>query len=418
MSKSTAHDTVWDVMVIGGGPAGMMAAATAAARGKRVVLLEKNQTLGKKLLITGGGRCNITNNTPDIRELAARYKGYGKFLLSALAQHAVTDTITWFAERGLTLVEENEGRLFPVTQSAQSVWDVLVAALRTEQVVVRSRFAVAHITQLPTGGFTAVSTAGVSVSASTCVVAVGGSARPETGSTGDGFLWLRDLGHTVSENNFALVPITVADAWVTQSSGVSLSGVKVSVYADGKKQSVSVGKVLCTHVGLSGPLILNQSKKIGELLTHSAVTLRIDLLPATDAGALKVALQALLLASANKKIKNVLRELVVSTLAQPLLALAAIDGETPCHSVKKEERARLLALIKAMPVAVTGLLGPDKAVVSAGGVSPEEIDFKTMQSRLIPGLFVVGDMINIDRPSGGYSLQLCWTTGYIAGTNV
>ncbi len=409
---------VYDVIVIGGGPAGMTAAITAAKRGKRVILLEKNQTLGKKLLITGGGRCNVTNNKPVITELAGMYKGQGKFLLSAFAQHGVTETMTWFRERGLTFVEENEGRLFPVTHRAQSVWDVLVSELREHSVEVRSRCAVVDVRPTSTGGFIIRCRSGECYESHTCVVAVGGSARPETGSTGDGFVWLRNLGHTVQENNFALVPIMVADAWVKTVSGVSLNGVKVSLYAEGKKVSGGVGKILFTHVGLSGPFILNQSKKIGELLSHSLVTLKIDLLPGLDAGELKQRFQTLLEDASNKKIKNVLSTLIPSTLCKPMLALAVIDGETACHSIKKEDRARLLLLLKAVPITVTGLLGPEKAVVSAGGVSPTEIDFKTMQSRRVPGLFVVGDMIDIDRPSGGYSLQLCWTSGTIAGNNV
>lgn len=409
---------MYDVIIIGGGPAGMTAAITAAARGKLVLLLEKNPTLGKKLLITGGGRCNVSNNKPDIKALAAMYKGYGKFLLSAFAQYGVTETTVWFKDRGLSFVEENDGRLFPETLRAQSVWDVLVSAVKAAKVDVRCRFAVAGIELLPAGGFAVMNTSGVRFESHTCIVAAGGSARPETGSTGDGFTWLRNLGHTVQENNYALVPITVADTWVKTVSGVSLSGVKVTLYADGKKQSASEGKILCTHVGLSGPLILNQSKKIGELLSHSAVTLGIDLVPEQDAGELKKSLQTLFQDVSNKKIKNVLGTIIPSALCKPLLSVAGIDGETPCHSVKKEDRARLLVLLKAVPVTVTGLLGPDKAVVSAGGVSPTEIDFKTMQSRVIPGLYVVGDMIDIDRPSGGYSLQLCWTTGTIAGNQV
>ncbi len=418
MNNNRVEETVWDVAVIGGGPAGMMAAVTAAGRGKRVLLLEKNQTLGKKLLITGGGRCNVSNNKPDIKKLASMYKGQGKFLLSAFSQHAVRDTTDWFTVRGLTFIEENEGRLFPVTKSAQSVWEVLVNELGKQKVVVRSRSKVIGIEKLSTGNFAIRVSEGVPVIARACVVAVGGSARPETGSTGDGFLWLQTLGHTVTLNNYALVPITVADMWVKTVSGVSLTGVKVSVYADGKKQSAVVGKILFTHVGLSGPLILNQSKKIGELLAHSTVTLKLDLLPDTDAGALKAVLQELFLDSTNKKIKNVLKDFVPSTLTKPLLQLADIDGETPCHSVKKEERTQLLRLLKALPLTVTGLLGPDKAVISAGGVSPAEIDFKTMQSRKVPGLYLVGDMINIDRPSGGYSLQICWTTGVVAGSQI
>jgi predicted Rossmann fold flavoprotein len=417
--SSTVKKTVghFDVLVIGGGPAGMMAAVTAAARGKSVLLLEKNPTLGKKLLITGGGRCNVTNNKTAVRHMLGQYGAAAKFLFSAFAQHAVPDTIAWFAARGVTLVEENDGRLFPSTNSAQTIFTTLQQELKQTGVTVRTRAKVSSVMK-DVAGFVVTLESGEVCFGKTCVVASGGTSRPETGSTGDGFSWLATLGHQVVPNQYTLVPLLATNEWVRVVSGVTLSNVKMTVYADTKKHSVHSGKILFTHVGLSGPTILNLSKAVGDMLQHSAVTIKIDLLPDLDAGALKLALRDLCTRSSNKMIKNALADLVPSALVTTLLVQAAIPGDTPCHSVQTPARSALAKLIAALPVHISGLQGADKAIVSSGGVQPEEINFKTMESRVTPGLFVVGDMLDINRPSGGYSLQLCWTTGFVAGEHV
>ena len=410
---------VWDVVVVGGGPAGMMAAAQAAARGRAVLLLEKNQKLGKKLLITGGGRCNVTNNKPEVRTMLTQYKSGGKFLFSAFAQFAVDETIEFFTTRNLPLKEENEGRLFPETEKAESVWRVLVEGLQQSGVTVKSGSTVTRIMKDKlTGNFVITLKQGEVFEARACVVATGGTSHPETGSTGEGFKWLENFGHTVVENNFALVPLALADAWAKKLGGVTLRDIKLTVTADGKKESSHLGKLLFTHFGVSGPTILNLSREIGELLTHSRVTLLLDLFPKLDNGALREKLQNLLTTESNKKIKNILGQLIPAALVGPILGLAEIDAEMANHSVLRDERLKLVQLLKAIPLQVKGLLGADKAVISAGGVKLEEINFKTMESRLVPGLYLVGDILNIDRPSGGYSLQLCWTTGFVAGTNI
>jgi predicted Rossmann fold flavoprotein len=245
------------------------------------------------------------------------------------------------------------------------------------------------------------------------VLATGGYARPDTGSTGDGFLWLKKLGHTVVPNNDALVPVAINEEWVKKLSGLTLPEVKVSVWAEGKKQVSKVGRVLFTHFGVTGPLILNLSKQIGDLLSYEEVELRLDLFPQYDAGEFKVYLRALL--ESNKKLQNALAEALPLQLVRELLETLGIDGETPCHSVRKETRTQLLLYLKAVPLSVSGLLGADKAIVSSGGVMLEEVDFRTMESKKIARLYIVGDLLNINRPSGGYSLQLCWSTGYVAG---
>ena len=417
----------WDVIVIGGGPAGIMAAGRAAEKGRKVLLLEKNPTLGKKLLVTGGGRCNVTNNKPEMRGMVVEYKGNDQFLFSAFSQFGVAEALEFFHTRGMPTKEENEGRIFPVSNKAKSVHDVLVQYMKEGGVKVQCGAAVSSILVNPKTKHFEISAGGGSayggkngekIIAKAVIVATGGLSRPETGSTGEGFAWLKKLGHTIIDNDFALVPIALKDAWAKKLGGVVLDGIKISVFQNEQKQSAQIGKLLFTHFGISGPTVLVMSKEIGELLQYGEVTIMLDLFPKLDHGALKVKLQELLVAQSNKKLKNVFGKLVPSALVAHLLELAKIDGETPNHSVSHDDRIALVALLKAVPLNVKGLLGADKAVISSGGVALEEVNFKTMQSRLVPNLYLVGDGLNIDRPTGGYSLQLCWTTGYVAGNSV
>lgn len=420
---------VWDVVVIGGGPAGMMAAGRAAERGRRVLLLEKNVGLGKKLLITGGGRCNVTNNRPEVRTMLAKYKGSDKFLYSAFAQFGVHEAISFFESRGLRLKEEAEGRMFPMSNMARSVWEVLVAYMKRGSVEVRTRTKVVSIAYDPRAQQVIVTQRDApAVRARSCIVATGGTSRPETGSTGEGFLWLKKLGHSIVKNNVALVPIALKDSWTKKLAGVTLTDVKLTTFKNGAKQKIYKGKLLFTHVGISGPTVLNMSTEVGELLygtegseyvekSSNDVIIALDLFPNDDIGAMREKVLALLTAQSNKKIKNALSKLVPSSLVEPILALAHIDGETPNHSVRSSQRKVLVQLLKAVPLSVAGLLGKDKAIVSSGGVPLREVNFKTMQSRFLSQLYVVGDVLNINRPSGGYSLQLCWTTGHVAGNN-
>lgn len=407
---------VWDVVVIGGGPAGMMAAARASERGRSVILLEKNSRLGKKLSITGGGRCNVTNNKPNVREMLSSYKTSGKFLFSTFMQHGVAETVQWFAARGVPLVEENHGRLFPETNSAETICTALVSELVATGVVVETKITVKDISyDKKKGEFTISLAKGGPLRCLACVVATGGTSRPDTGSTGDGFGWLGSLGHTVVENDLALVPVTIKDRWVSRISGVTLDSVNIALYVDDKKHQSAKGKILFTHVGVSGPTVLNMSKQVSELLKTGPVTMKIDLFPTLDSGSLKDRWQESLTAKSNQKVKNILSDYVPAALAKVILELAGVDGETPGHSVRSDDRKRLVMLVKNLPLSVKGLLGPDKAVVSSGGVALTEIDFKTMSSRLVPKLYLVGDVLDIERPSGGFSLQLCWSTGYVAG---
>ncbi len=402
-------------MVIGGGPAGMMAAGRAAELGAKVLLLEKNASLGKKLLITGGGRCNVTNGELDNKKLLARFKDSGKFLFSPFSQWSVKETLDFFHAKNMPTKEEAEQRVFPLSNTAQSVWDVLVAYMKERGVVVMKN-AVVQKLHGKEGNVSAVELRdGRMIQARSYILATGGISHPETGSTGDGYAWLKNLGHKVHEARASLVPIALKDVRVKRAAGATLSDAKITLYQNNVKQAQGRGKVLFTHVGLSGPGILNMSRDIGELLKYGAVEIEIDTVPNMGYEKVNAELQAAFKEHHNKKIRNALKSVASPILAPLILDGAQINQEKPCNSVTREERMRLLKELKHLRFEVKGLLGLEKAIITAGGVDLEEVDFKTMRSRLFPNLYLVGDILNINRPSGGYSLQLCWTTGFVAG---
>lgn len=403
-----------DVVVIGGGPAGMMAALSAMQTSATVVLLEKNNVLGKKLLITGGGRCNVTNNKPVVREMLSMYKAEGKYLFSTFMQHGVKETLDWFTGHGVDTVEENEGRLFPSTKKAETIQQALVQALAKSDVQVMSESMVSAIIKTD-DGFTINLSGGGTIEAKKCIVATGGTTRPETGSTGEGMRWLAALGHTIVPNSFALVPLTLKSDWTQTLSGLTLADIKLTIVADDKKHSSQEGKVLFTHVGVTGPTILNMSKTVGDLLEYADVTIKLDMFPGKDPAAVDQIIKDVFAADSNKKIRNALSQLFPAAFVKAVLEQCQIDAETKCNSVSRADRIKLGQYVKGVPLPVKGLLGKDKAIVSAGGVDLDEVDFKTMESKVVPGLYVIGDVLNINRPSGGYSLQLCWTTGAVAG---
>lgn len=407
---------MWDVAVIGGGPAGMMAAGRAAELGKRVILLEKNPELGRKLLITGGGRCNVANAEFDTRALLAKYGRASQFLASPFSQWAAEESIAFFNERGMPTHIEAGKRVFPESNSARSVWNVLVAYMKRGGVRVATEAAVVGL-EAADGRITGIRLKGSrSVRAKNYILATGGTSRPETGSTGDGYVWLKKLGHTVNDAHSALVPVALKDARVRRAAGVALQSAKITLYQEGEKQDVRTGKILFTHTGLSGPAVLNMSRAIGELLKYGGVVLEVDLLPASGYEKVNAVLLASLHEHANKKVRNALSPLVPPALVPLVLEIADIPEDTPAHTVTRAARVRLMKTLKHLRFEVEKLLGMEKAVVTAGGAALTEVDFKTMRSRLYDNLYLVGDILDIDRPSGGYSLQLCWTTGFVAGT--
>lgn len=411
------EEKIWDVVVIGGGPAGMMAAGRAAELGGDVLLIEKNDSLGKKLLITGGGRCNLTNAETDIRKFLSKYKDSDKFLFSAFSQFAVKETLDFFHKFKMETKEEAYGRVFPYSNKAESVWGVLLEYLKKSKVTIKSNSPVLGFNYEKDRITSVILKNKETVFAKSFILATGGKSRPETGSTGDGFLWLKEIGHNIIEPSASLVPIKTKDDWVKKLQGVSLDSVKITVFQNNQKQNTKKGKILFTHFGLSGPTILNLSHDIGELLKYGDVSLAIDVLPDLDPGQLNLKLQEIFKEKSNKKFKNILDSLLPSSLVPIIVELSKINGDTPSHSITREERISLVQLLKNIEIEVDGLLGTDKAIVTSGGVSLDEVDFKTMSSRLYSNLYLVGDILNIDRPSGGYSLQLCWTTGFVAGTS-
>lgn len=411
---------IYDVAIIGGGPAGLMTAGRAAELGAKVVLLEKNSDLGEKLLITGGGRCNVTNAEPDVRKFLSKYKDSDKFLFSAFSQFSVKDTIEFFNSRGMATKVEAEGRVFPTSNSARSVWTVLTEYMKKGGVEVKTNAVVTGFKTKDGNIISATLKNGEEIFAKNFVVATGGVSRPETGSTGDGFAWLEKLGHKISTPSDAMVPINLdmsgKNNYLETLQGVTLQDIKLTTFQNGEKQEVKKGKILFTHFGVSGPTIINMSKDVGELLNYGSVEIKLDLLPAKDHGMLNEALQKLFKIDDKKMIKNSLDKIIPKAMVEAVLHLSEIDGNTENNSVTREERMKLIETIKGITLYVKSLVSKENAIVSSGGVELSEIDLRTMCSKVVPNLYLVGDILNIDRPSGGYSLQLCWTTGFVAGS--
>jgi predicted Rossmann fold flavoprotein len=409
---------MYDLIVVGGGASGLMAAGRAAERGLRVLLLEKNKRLGEKLRISGGGRCNITNAEEDERTLLKHYGKSEQFLYSLFVQFGMKDTFTFFESRALPLVVQARKRAFPHTEKADDVARTLEAYIKKGGVVVKTNSPVTKVLS-ENGIISALQCGKEQYSAAEYLFATGSVSHPETGSTGDGFRWLQSLGHTVIEPTPTIVPLAVKEQWIKDLAGVSLSFMKITFFVEGKKAFAVTGKILFTHFGLSGPLILNSAHKVADLLQSGAVTATIDAYPHTDLGALEKKIISSFDANKNKTFKNIIKEIVPEGTHKGILDLLAehMDVSTKVHSVTKEDRKRIVHLLKALPLTIEGLMGFDRAVVADGGVPLEEIDMKTMRSKKVSNLLVTGDLLHINRPSGGYSLQLCWSTGYVAGSH-
>ncbi len=407
----------YDVIVVGGGASGLMAAGRAGELGHRVLLLEKNRTLGEKLNITGGGRCNITNAIYDKREFLKVYGPAHDFLFSPFSQFGVGDTFAFFEKIGLPLVTEARSRVFPASQKASDVTKVLEKYARDNGVAIKLNSPVSKILTAKK------QVAGVllddeKVSARAIILATGGLSHPETGSTGDGFRWLKDLGHSVRPPSPDVVPLKAKEAWIKELSGLSLSFMKITFYTEGKRAFAKKGKILFTHFGLSGPLILNSAREVKRLLEAGRVTATIDAFPDTDLGSLEKQVIKIFDANKNKSLKNIFKDIAPLGTAEAILSLLALDPEVKVNEIKKEERKEIVKILKSLPVTITGLMGFDRAVVSDGGVSLTEIDTRSMRSKIKPNLFVLGDLLDINRQSGGYSLQLCWTTAFVAAEHV
>jgi len=418
--KDTENTTEhFDIIIIGGGAAGMMAAGTAKENGNylRILLLEKNKKCGEKLSITGGGRCNITNAEYDLKKFLKNYGDGEQFLYSPFSQFGVVETFSFFESHGLPLVVQARKRAFPITENSPDVVRVMENYARKNNVIVRTNEKVSRII-MKENCITGVISKKREYSADVFIFASGGNAHPETGSTGDGFKWLQDIGHTVYAPTPTIVPLAVKEDWVKILSGVSISFMKITFFSNNISKFSQKGKILFTHFGLSGPLILNNSSKVADLLKGGPVTAKIDLYPDTNLGALKEKILKVFEINKNKLLKNVLPEIFPAGF-KPALPLILKNNlqilEKKIHSITKKEREEIVSILKAIPLTIEGLMGYDRAVIADGGVPLSEIDTKTMSSKICPNLFITGDLLNIRRPSGGYSLQLCWTTGFVAG---
>ncbi|MFA7252732.1 MAG: NAD(P)/FAD-dependent oxidoreductase [Candidatus Paceibacterota bacterium] len=420
----------FDVCIIGGGPAGLMAAGIAGQKGARVILLEKNEILGKKLLISGGGRCNLTNANPNHRDFVAKYGKKGNFLFTPFSKFGVPETIKFFNDLGLETKIEPGFRVFPVSDKSEDVLKTLVNFAKKNNVEFRigaevSKFKktknkITAVVLNNKDGSTKLTTG--EITAKSFILATGGKSHPETGSTGDGFVWLKDLGHTVIDSNPALVPIKIKESWVTDLSGIAIDKAGISVWINENNQYKKVlskkGRFLFTHVGLTGPTILNMSKEIGEYLEYGEVKMAIDFFSGVGLDKMHEMMLETFEKNLNKKIKNLVFPEIPTKVYEIILRQLEIDGDWPINDIPRAARLALVEKFKRFEMTVSSLLGVDKAVVTSGGVDLSEVDFKTMSSKLFPNLYFAGDILDFDRPSGGFSLQLCWTTGYVAGQSI
>lgn len=412
-------DKIYDLIVIGGGPSGMMMAGRAAELGARVLLIERNRKLGEKLKMTGGGRCNITNAEFDVRAFLENFKESKDFLYSPFSQFSSRDTFKFFEKLGLPLVVEARKRAFPKTQNASDVFRVLTKYMRGGGVNVVTDTRVTTFKRDDKKIISVKTASGGEYAAYNFAIATGGVAAPKTGSTGDGLNMLKKVGHTIQKPNPNLVPLKVKEKWIKDLAGVSLSFMSIKFIQNGKTKIKKTGKILFTHFGISGPLILNIAHEVKKLLKSGEVTASIDMFPDTNLGEMDRKLWRLFEKNKNKKIKNVLPDMMPESLALKILtAPDLLLSEKDVHSITKDERKKLTHRIKNLTFSIPGTMGFDRSIVADGGAILEEVDFKTMQSKIHSNLYLLGDILNINRPSGGFSLQLCWTTGWVAGSDV
>lgn len=402
------------IIVIGGGAAGMFAALAAAEGKNTVLLLEKNEKLGKKLFITGKGRCNLTN-AGDMDDLFAHVVTNRKFLYSAFYTCDNNRVVDFFEQNGMKTKIERGGRVFPESDHSSDVIAALKRALKQAGVQVRLNVRAEGI-MTEMGFCTGVRLAdGERIYADEVIVATGGISYPSTGSTGDGYVFARKCGHTVEEPEPSLVPFTAKESYVMALQGLSLKNVRVTVQNGTRVLFEEFGEMLFTHYGVSGPLCLRASSVVGTALKEQELSMRIDLKPALTAEQLDRRLLRDFDASLNRQFKNAVQGLLPQKMQPVLIELSGIAADKKVNEITKEERGRLLALLKAFPVTLTGLRGFDEAVITRGGVSVKEVNPSTMESKLVTGLYFAGEVLDLDALTGGYNLQIAWSTGYLAG---
>ena len=403
---------IYDVIVIGGGPAGMFAAITAANRGKKVLLLERNDRLGKKLLITGKGRCNVTNNCTE-QEILQNIPRNGRFLYSAMTAFPPKSIMEFFENAGCALKTERGNRVFPVSDRSQSVLEALQKEMRRSGVIVRTG-RVKEI-RVENGAVCGVATEKDQYDAAAVILATGGVSYPTTGSTGDGYTMAKALGHTVVEPQGSLVPLETAGNDCQDMQGLALRNVAVKLLnAKGKVLFKDFGELLFTHFGVSGPTVLSASCH----LKGDGCKLVIDLKPALEENKLNDRILRDLEMYQNRAMENALTDLLPRSMIPVVLRRLEIDPSMQANSLTKQKRRALVELLKAFPVEITGKRPVSEAIITSGGVKTGEIDPKTMESKKVPGLYFAGEIIDCDAYTGGFNLQIAWATAYAAGLSV
>lgn len=403
-----------NIIVVGGGCAGMMAAIRAAESGAHVTLFEKMPQVGRKLRITGKGRCNLTN-AADVAEVVKNIPGNGKFLFSALKNFTPADTVNFFESLGVKTKLERGGRVFPVSDDAAEVIDALLTRLAVLGVEVKTNSPVTEIIAR-NKKIVGVLVGGKVFEADAVILATGGASYPATGSSGDGFKFARRLGHTVTELLPALVPLETEEDFVRDLQGLSLRNVRVKLLADGKRVAELFGEMLFTHFGVSGPIILTLSRQAAQLLNDGRfVELEINLKPALTPEQLDARILRDFAKFKRKAIKNALVDLLPAKLIPPVLDLSYLPEDKRVDEITAAERRRLIEILRGVPLTITRTRPLAEAIVTSGGVSVKEIDPRTMQSKLIAGLYIVGEVADVDGFTGGFNLQAAWATGNAAG---
>ena len=407
------------IVVIGGGAAGLMAAVIAGREGARVILLEKMNMVGKKMGITGKGRCNITNSA-DISDFIKNTPGNGKFLYGAYERFSNVDLLALLHEWGLKTKVERGGRVFPESDSALEVRNLFMKMLKKYNVTVHLNEAVTKIVTKD-NVVTGVVTTKESYACEAVIIATGGASYPLTGSTGDGYRLAEGVGHSITDIRPSLVPIVTEESWVKDIMGLSLRNVEVSIVSKEKVQAKMFGEMMFTHFGVTGPTILSLSHTVGKLLRKkktAPIAVSINLKPALTAEVLDKRLQKDFDLYSKKQLANGMKDLLPSNLIPIIISLAKLDPAKPINQITKEERHQLYHVLQHMTLTVKGLRPVEEAIVTAGGISLKEFNPKTMESKLVKGLYGAGEVLDIDAFTGGYNLQAAFSTGYVAAMHI
>ncbi len=403
------------IVVIGGGASGMMAAIKAAERGNRVTLLERNEKLGKKVFITGKGRCNVTTNK-DVEEIIKNIPGNGNFMYSALYTFTNYDLMQMIEAKGIKLKVERGDRVFPESDKSSDIIRCFERYLEDNRVNIRFNTRVLEI-HTENGEVKGVKTCdGDYIPADAVILATGGKSYPLTGSTGDGYTIAEKLGHKITDIKPSLVPLVVKEEWIRDLMGLSLKNVSVSMKHKGREIFSDFGEMLFTHFGISGPIIISGSRYALDYLPKE-IDVYVDLKPALDHGELDKRILRDFEAVKNKHFKNSLDELLPKKMIPVIINLSEIDPEKPVNSITREERMGLIKLIKEFKVTVIDTRPIDEAIITRGGVSVREVNPSTMESKIIKGLYIVGELLDVDALTGGFNLQVAFSTGYCAGVN-